>query len=94
MTHQGALRLTEGVPWLICGCWAGHGALQGGGAVGPYPVLATSTLDGTKFLLEDDNWLLIRFSGTEPLLRIVAEADTLAKAQTLVEWGKRLTDIE
>ena len=55
--------------------------------IGPYPVLKTSHQDGTKFLLENDNWLLLRFSGTEPLLRIFAEADSPEKAQQLVEWG-------
>ena len=30
--------------------------------------------DGTKFVLEDGSWLAIRFSGTEPLLRIYSEA--------------------
>jgi phosphomannomutase len=55
--------------------------------VGPYPVLKISHQDGTKLLLENDNWLLLRFSGTEPVFRIFAEADTLEKAQQLVEWG-------
>lgn len=53
-----------------------------------YPIIATSHFDGTKFLLENDNWLLLRFSGTEPVLRIFAEADSLAKAEALVAWGK------
>jgi len=55
--------------------------------IGPYPVLEISHQDGTKFLLENDNWLLVRFSGTEPVLRIFAEADTLEKAHRLVKWG-------
>lgn len=54
-------------------------------AIGPYPVLRTSNLDGTKFLLEHDAWALLRFSGTEPVLRIFAEAETPAKAQELVD---------
>ena len=58
--------------------------------IGPYPVLETSHKDGTKFLLENDNWLLLRFSGTEPLLRIIAEADTLDKAHELADWGMEL----
>ncbi len=55
--------------------------------IGAYPVIRTSHLDGIKFLLENDNWLLLRFSGTEPLLRIFAEADSPEKAQELIEWG-------
>lgn len=54
-------------------------------AIGPYPVLHTSELDGTKFLLEHGAWALLRFSGTEPVLRIFAEAETPAKAQELVD---------
>ena len=59
-------------------------------AIGPYPVCSVSHLDGTKFLLENDNWLLLRFSGTEPVLRIFAEADTPEKARELVDWGRSL----
>jgi phosphomannomutase/CTP:molybdopterin cytidylyltransferase MocA len=55
--------------------------------IGPYPVLKISHQDGTKILMENDNWLLLRFSGTEPVLRIFAEADSLEKANQLVEWG-------
>lgn len=55
--------------------------------IGPYPVIKVSHEDGTKFLLENDNWLLLRFSGTEPVLRIMAEADTPEKANQLVGWG-------
>ena len=60
-------------------------------AIGDYPVKSVSHVDGTKFLLDNDNWLLLRFSGTEPVLRIFAEADTEAKVRDLVEWGKGLT---
>ncbi len=59
-------------------------------SVGPYPVLGISHMDGTRFSLEDDNWLLLRFSGTEPLLRIYAEADTPEKARELVRLGGRM----
>ncbi len=58
--------------------------------IGKYPILKTSHSDGTKFLLENDNWLLLRFSGTEPVLRIFAEADTPEKAQELIDWGKAI----
>jgi phosphomannomutase len=53
--------------------------------IGAYPVENTSTADGTKFLLNNDNWLLLRFSGTEPVLRIFAEADTPEKAEELID---------
>ncbi len=56
--------------------------------IGPYPVTRVSHLDGTKFFLENDNWALLRFSGTEPVLRLFAEADTPEKAQALIEHLK------
>ena len=50
-----------------------------------YPVKEILTYDGVKFLLENDNWALMRFSGTEPVLRIFAEADSEEKARALIE---------
>lgn len=55
-------------------------------AIGPYPVLSVSHVDGTKVLLENDNWALLRFSGTEPVLRLMVEADSTEKAQVLLDW--------
>jgi phosphomannomutase len=54
--------------------------------VGPYPVVRVSHMDGTKLYLENDNWALLRFSGTEPVLRLAVEADTPAKATELIQW--------
>ncbi|MBM3187540.1 MAG: glucosamine-1-phosphate N-acetyltransferase [Chloroflexi bacterium] len=54
------------------------------------PVVSVSTADGTKFLLADDQWLLLRFSGTEPLLRIFAEGDSPERALALVDAGQAL----
>ncbi len=49
--------------------------------------------DGFRFILADNAWLLIRFSGTEPLLRIYAESDSLARAERLLELGRQLAGI-
>jgi len=54
--------------------------------LGPYPVKSVSHMDGTKILLENDNWALLRFSGTEPVLRLMVEADSPDKAKTLIDW--------
>jgi len=54
--------------------------------IGAYKVESISHMDGTKLLLENDNWALLRFSGTEPVLRLTVEADTEAKAQDLLQW--------
>jgi phosphomannomutase len=58
-----------------------------------YPIDHISTLDGAKFFFENDNWVLIRFSGTEPILRIFAEADTKEKAWELIEAIKVRFDL-
>lgn len=52
----------------------------------PYPVVKVTDYDGIKVYFEHDNWALLRFSGTEPLLRIFAEADTPEKARELAAW--------
>jgi phosphomannomutase/CTP:molybdopterin cytidylyltransferase MocA len=54
--------------------------------IGPYKVVSISHMDGTKLLLENDNWALLRFSGTEPVLRLTVEADTPEKAKELLQW--------
>ncbi len=53
------------------------------------PVREVSTLDGVKYIM-DGAWLLIRPSGTEPVLRIYAEAQDEATVRALLEEGKRL----
>jgi phosphomannomutase/choline kinase len=57
--------------------------------IGKYPVLNISHYDGTKFLLENDNWALLRFSGTEPVLRLMVEADSREKATEMIDWLKQ-----
>ncbi|MDH7514559.1 MAG: phosphoglucomutase/phosphomannomutase family protein [Bacteroidota bacterium] len=56
---------------------------RGPAKLGPYPVIATETIDGYKFRV-DGGWLLVRASGTEPLLRFYAEADDEKKLQALL----------
>jgi phosphoglucomutase len=48
-----------------------------------------TTADGTKYMLEDDSWVLMRASGTEPVVRIYVEAESEAKIRNLVESGKK-----
>ncbi len=54
----------------------------------PKPIGNVSYADGAKITFEDDSWVIARFSGTEPLLRIFAEADNEADAQALVDLMK------
>lgn len=53
-------------------------------------VIRTGTSDGFKFTLEDESWLLIRFSGTEPLIRIYSEAPTKDRVDIILAEGKSL----
>ncbi|MHA1271340.1 MAG: phosphoglucomutase/phosphomannomutase family protein [Candidatus Helarchaeota archaeon] len=53
-------------------------------------VIKKSEIDGFKFILEDNSWILIRKSGTEPLLRLYCESTTLNLLQKLVSEGKQL----
>lgn len=66
-------------------------AAVGVDAIGKYRVVDTSQLDGYKFFV-DNGWLLIRASGTEPLLRFYAEAETEEKVNALLttalSWGQ------
>ena len=56
-------------------------------------VLRIDTRDGFQFVFEDGYWLLVRFSGTEPLLRIYAEAEDPESVQRLIDEGKTLLGI-
>jgi phosphomannomutase/UTP-glucose-1-phosphate uridylyltransferase len=58
-------------------------------AIEDHRVVSTSHIDGTKLLLENDNWALVRFSGTEPMLRLMVEADSPEKAQEMIKWLKQ-----
>jgi phosphomannomutase len=51
------------------------------------------TTDGYKFILSDDSWLLLRLSGTEPLLRVYAEAPGPEQVRQLLESGKKLLGV-
>ena len=56
-------------------------------------VVTFDTTDGFRFILADSTWLLIRFSGTEPLLRIYAESNSLPRVERLLELGKKLAGV-
>jgi phosphomannomutase len=53
-------------------------------------VTKIDTTEGFRFFLGDESWLLIRFSGTEPLVRIYSEAESLERARALLGEGKKL----
>ncbi len=57
--------------------------------LGRYEVIDTDLTDGFKFFV-DGGWLLIRASGTEPLIRFYAEAESLGKVNELLDEGLKL----
>jgi len=56
-------------------------------------VVKSDKTDGFRFILADTSWLLIRFSGTEPVLRIYAESDSPARVERLLELGRELAGV-
>jgi alpha-D-glucose phosphate-specific phosphoglucomutase len=63
-------------------------------SLGGESVVDVDVLDGVKYLLSDDSWLLIRPSGTEPVLRVYAEARDPAMVETLLSYGRRVAGEE
>jgi phosphomannomutase len=62
--------------------------------VGGLKVTNLNTLDGFKFLLEDGGWLLIRFSGTEPIVRVYCETTHQDKVQAILDDGLRIVGLK
>lgn len=58
--------------------------------LGGHKVTELVTIDGYKFVMDDGGWLLIRFSGTEPLLRVYTETTDGAAVQAILADGKKV----
>lgn len=58
--------------------------------IGGMRVTDIRSLDGVKYLLEDESWLLIRPSGTEPVLRVYAEGRSIETMEALIDFGKEI----
>jgi phosphomannomutase len=58
--------------------------------IGGEKVIDVQSLDGVKYILADDSWLLIRPSGTEPVLRVYAEGRSPELVQDLLEFGENI----
>jgi phosphomannomutase len=55
---------------------------------GKYAVQRVEDLDGFKFFFDDNTWMMIRASGTEPVLRVYAEAATREKAEDILSEAR------
>ena len=71
-----ASRLTQGAPSSLAG----------------EKVVDIQTTDGVKYVLSDDSWLLIRPSGTEPVLRVYAEAREPEMVESLLGFGETMAE--
>jgi phosphomannomutase len=59
-------------------------------SLGGQEVTEVQTIDGVKYLLVDDSWMLIRPSGTEPVLRVYAEAREQGMVDALLAYGEQV----
>jgi phosphomannomutase len=62
--------------------------------IGGLKVTGLVTLDGYKFVLEDGGWLLIRFSGTEPIIRVYCETTYADRVQAILDDGLAIAGID
>lgn len=71
------------------------GRLRAGGisAIASRPVTGENFRDGFKYLFADGSWLLIRPSGTEPVLRLYSESGTPEAVEELLKAGRELAGI-
>jgi alpha-D-glucose phosphate-specific phosphoglucomutase len=60
--------------------------------IGDSKLAEISKLDGVKYILTDDSWLLIRPSGTEPVLRVYAEGRTPQVVKDLLGFGQKVAE--
>ena len=60
--------------------------------IGGVGVSLVNPMDGAKYLLDDDSWLLIRPSGTEPVLRVYAEGGNEDHVNALLEFGQSVAE--
>lgn len=52
-------------------------------------IAQTNRIDGVKFIFTDGSWLLLRPSGTEPLVRVYAESESAGDLEVLLEQGRK-----
>jgi len=57
-------------------------------------VLQVKDYDGIKLICEDESWLMFRFSGTEPKMRVYSEAKSIKRAKELIKFGGEIVNRE
>jgi phosphomannomutase len=61
--------------------------------IGGLKVIGLNSTDGYKFSLEDGGWLLIRFSGTEPIMRVYCETTQQDRVQAILKDGLKIAGL-
>jgi len=61
--------------------------------IGGLKVTELVTIDGYQFQLEDGGWVLVRFSGTEPIIRVYCETTHEDKVQAILQDGLKIAGI-
>ncbi len=61
--------------------------------IGGLKVIGLNTTDGFKFILEDGGWLLTRFSGTEPIVRVYCETTHKDRVQAILKDGLKIAGL-
>ncbi|MEZ5002265.1 MAG: phosphoglucomutase/phosphomannomutase family protein [Chitinophagales bacterium] len=78
--HRDDLHISEALKQeIIANCEAGKYT-----SFGQYTVKEAETIDGYKFHLDDDSWVMIRPSGTEPVLRVYSESSSMEKVKSIL----------
>lgn len=72
--------------------WTNHIVSIVGKTIGGLNVKSVNSMDGIKIVTEDDSWLLLRPSGTEPLLRTYSEGTSAETVKKLLQEAKVLAE--
>jgi phosphomannomutase len=62
--------------------------------IGGFKLINLDTTDGYKFNLDDGGWMLIRFSGTEPIMRVYCETTHADRVQAILDDGLRVAGLK
>jgi phosphomannomutase len=57
---------------------------------GPYKIQSTETLDGWKYHFDENSWVMIRASGTEPVLRVYSESNSQEQVFQILDTVKSI----
>jgi phosphomannomutase len=64
------------------------------GDIGGLKVTDIVTIDGHQFIMEDGGWLLVRFSGTEPIIRVYCETTHGDRVADILADGMRIAGLK